>query len=360
MRRSTPVLAVLLLASLLGNALLASRLSRRPEPEPAAARKAPVDRPARAEESAATLKESLDAERRKNEELRARIERLETDKKVLAQDAPGSAPGGAADKLAAFRAKLRKLFNTLKDPAAKAGAVDPDSMVELTDTMMEFFKMSAMRTKEPKLYADYLQAFYEVGLEGEGSPLTADQSAALSKLFVEYGEGLSRVPAAPAGEKLLKEIELEAATMARVRTVLSEQQRAALSKDNMEVLAASNMMSMSYVSGQGAADQIAKQWSALYQLDPAQLPQATSAAQAYVDAMKRLNEESKGKGNLFANSGSPESYDYRLRSVREQLSALQVLSASMTPAQQERLRTQTMREIYMLDGVTVTTVPSDK
>ena len=359
MRRFTPVLAVLLLASLLVNALLAARLSRRPEPEPATARKAAVERSGRADESVATLRESLDAERKKNEELRARIERLETDKKVLAQDAPGSA-SGSADKLAAFRAKLKKLFKMMKDPAAKAGAVDPDSMVELTDTMMEFFKMSATRSKEPKLYADYLQAFYEVGLDGEGAPLTADQSSALSKLFVEYGDGLSRVPPSPAGEKLLKEIELEAATMARVKTILTEQQRTALSKDNLEVLTASNMMSMSYIGGQNAADQIAKQWSALYQLDAAQLPQATAAAQSYVDAIKRLNEENKAKGNPFTNNGSPESYDYRLRSVREQLSALQVLSASMTSVQQERLRTQTVREIFMLDGATVTTIPADK
>ena len=33
------------------------------------------------------------------------------------------------------------------------------------------------------------------------APLTADQSSALSKLFVEYGDGLSRVPPSPAGEK---------------------------------------------------------------------------------------------------------------------------------------------------------------
>jgi hypothetical protein len=360
MRRSTPILAVLLLASLLANGLLAVRLSRRTEPDPIAARKAAAaERAGRPDESVATLKESLDAERKKNEELRVRIERLETDKKVLAQDAPGAA-SGAADKLAAFRAKLKKLFKTMKDPAAKAGAVDPESMVELTDTMMEFFKLSATRAKDPKTYADYLHAFYEVGLDGEGSPLTADQSAALSKMFQEYGEGLGRIPQAPAGEKLLKEIELEAATMARVKSVLTEQQRTAMSKDNMELLAAGNMMSMSYVSSQGAADQIAKQWTALYQLDAAQLPQATVAAQQYVDAMKRLNEETKTKGFPFAQQGTPEAYDYRLRSAREQLAALQTLSGSMTSAQQEKLRTQTMREVYMLDGAATVTVPADK
>ena len=52
MRRSTPILAVLLLASLLANGLLAVRLSRRTEPDPAAARKTAVpERAGRSEES---------------------------------------------------------------------------------------------------------------------------------------------------------------------------------------------------------------------------------------------------------------------------------------------------------------------
>ena len=52
MRRFTPILAVLLLASLLANAMLAVRLSRRGDVESAAARKAPSapDRAVRPEE----------------------------------------------------------------------------------------------------------------------------------------------------------------------------------------------------------------------------------------------------------------------------------------------------------------------
>src|SRR5438093_1269663 len=106
MRRSSPILVVLLGASLLANALLAVRLSRRAEPEPSTGRKAaaPADRVAPGEDPA-SLKESLEAERKRNEDLRARIERLETDKKVLAQQTSGP---GKADKLVAFREKLRK------------------------------------------------------------------------------------------------------------------------------------------------------------------------------------------------------------------------------------------------------------
>ena len=357
MRRSTPILAVLLLASVLANVMLATRFSRRPEPEAATIRKQTPERTVKPEESVASLKESLDAERKKNEELRARIALLETDKKVLAQEAPASS--AAANKLAAFREKLRKLFKIMKDPAAKAGAVDPDSMVELTDTMMEFFKLSAMRTKEPKTYADYLQAFYEIGLEGEGTSLTADQTAALSKALQEYGEGLSKVPTTPAGDRLLKEIELEAATMSRVKSVLTEGQLAAMSKDNMNMVLMGNMMSMSYVPTQGGADTLAQQWSALYQLDPAQLPQAKTAAQSYLDAMARAGE-GKLKPYPYDKSGSPESYEYRLRSVREQTAALNLLSASMTPAQQERLRTQAMKEIFLMDGGALAPPPAEK
>jgi hypothetical protein len=80
------------------------------------------------------------------------------------------------------------------------------------------------------------------------------------------------------------------------------------------------------------------------------MAQAKVAAQAYVDAMSRLDAEKKGgPANPFNQQGSPEFYDARLRSVREQLAALNLLQASMTPAQQERVRTQTMREFILYD-----------
>jgi len=349
MRRSTPILIVLLGASLLGNGLLFSRLSRAPEPEKTAPYRAPgAADPASRTDQIALLKESLEAEKKKNEELRTRIERLETDKKVLVQEPTPAA--GRSEKLAAFRDKLRKLMKVMRDPAAKAGAVDPDSMVELTETMMEFFKLAAIRTREPKTYADYLQAFYEVGLEGDATTvLTPAQSSALSKLFEDFGIALSKVPSSPSGERLLKEIELEGGVMSRVRDLLTGPQRDLLSKDNMNALAAGNMLSMSYISKQGAVDQISQMWTQLYQLDASQQPQAKIAAQAYMDAMNRANAEGK-KSPGFEQSGSPESYEYRLRSVREQLAALNMLSGSMTPAQLERLRTQTLREFMIFDG----------
>src|SRR5205085_8381977 len=171
------------------------------------------------------------------------------------------------DKIAAFREKLRKVMKVMKDPAAKAGAIDAENMVEVTDTMMEFFKMAALRTKEPRTYAEYLQAFYDVGLEGDATALTPAQSSALSKLFEDFGIALSKVPQSPAGERLLKEIELESGVMSRVQDLLTGPQRELLSKNQMSSLAAGNMLSTSYVFKQGAADQIAKMWTQQYQLE---------------------------------------------------------------------------------------------
>lgn len=352
--RSSPVLAVLLFASLLANAVLAVRLSRVPEPAPAPARKAPPTEPAaEKKEDVASLRESLDQERKKAAELQARIERLETDKKVLAQEAPGAAK---TDKLAAFREKLRKLMKLMKDPAAKAGALDPEMMAEATETMMEFMRLAALRAKEPKTYADYLHAFYEIGLEGEGTSLTPPQSAELTRLLHGFGEELARIPPAPAGESLLRQLEVEKGVMTRLKDVLTEPQRKALAEDNMEVLSVGNLMSTTYITRAGAADQIAKQWSALYQLDAAQLPAAQAAAQAYVEALGRIDGPSPG-GIQATRSSSPEAYDRRIASLREQLAALQRLQGSMTPAQQERLRTQTMREILILDGAVTSEAP---
>src|SRR5579862_5301250 len=95
----------------------------------------PGRRPSADGGGAKELRESLAAERDMNKKLRARIDLLETDKKVLAQETPGGA--GKTDKLAAFREKLRKLKKVMKDPAFKDGSgVEPDNMVELTETMM--------------------------------------------------------------------------------------------------------------------------------------------------------------------------------------------------------------------------------
>jgi hypothetical protein len=349
MPRWTPVLAVLLLASLLGNVLLGVRLSRSSGPAGSASIPSRAADPAAEGGGANELRESLAAERDTNKKLRARIDLLETDKKVLAQETPGGA--GKTDKLAAFREKLRKLKKAMKDPAFKNGSgVEPENMVELTETMMELMKMATLRAKDPKTYADYLQAFYEIGLEGEGTSLSGDQSSALHSLLQGYGEALSRVPAVPAGDRLLQELQLEASTMGQVKALLTDPQRSALTKDSMESLASMNMLSTSYVTKQGAADQIAQQWSALYQLDASQLPQAKVAAQSFVDAMARLDSESKDGDPTFSKPGSPEAYAHREESVRQQLAALNLLQASMTSSQVDRLRNQTMKEIHIMDA----------
>lgn len=347
MRQSTPILIVLLGASVIGNVLLASRLSRKAEPDPAAVRPAAAPERSPRPDDAASLRDSLQAEKRKNEELRARIERLETDKKVLAQDVPVTP--GRAEKLEAFRAKLRKLMKLMKDPAAQAGAVDPDNMVELTEVMMEFYKLAATRAKDPKTYADYLQAFYEVGLEGEGTALSAEQSQAIQRLLQDLGDGLSKIPPAPAGDRLIREIELESAVGEKLKALLTQAQRDAISKGEMSAMMMGNMMSTSYVQKQGGAEQIAQMWTAAYQLDPAQQPQVKAAAQSYLDAMSRY-EATQKKPFSFDQPGSPEATQRRLQSVREQISALTVLQGSLTPAQQERIRTQTMREFILFDA----------
>lgn len=192
MRHSTSVLIVLLFASLLGNVLLAVRLSRAgreapPSPSlPAALKRHTVS------DDVPALREALGAEQKKNEELQARVARLETEKRVLAQESSGAAP--KPDRVAAFREKLRKMKKLMSDPALKNGAgADPDSVVELTDAMMDFMKVSAARSKEPKLYAEYLHTFYEIGLDGEGTSLTPAQSDSLTALLQGYGEELSRV-----------------------------------------------------------------------------------------------------------------------------------------------------------------------
>jgi len=348
MRRWNPVLSVLLLASLLANGLLAVRLARSGGEAPASAERPAIGHSAASPSDPAPLRETLAAERKKNEELQARIKLLETDKKVLALETPGTA---RPDKIAAFREKMRKLKKYLTDPAHKnKNDVDPENVVDLTDAMMDIMKMTAARTKEPKAYADCLQAVYEIGLEGEGTSLTTAQTATLNALLQGFAEQISQIPASPAGDRLLREVQVEGAAMGKLQALLTDDQHKALKEINLEGVSSFNFLSTAYVTKEGAATQIAQQWSAAYQLDESQLPQAKAAAQAYVDALARIEAEAPGGDPTFSKPGSPEAYVYRERMVKEQLAALNALQASLTPAQVDRLRTQTMKEIHVIDA----------
>jgi hypothetical protein len=348
MNRSISVLAVLLLASLLGNLLLAVRISRLSDAPTASKGPTLAAERVTSSEDLKALQHSLETERKKNEDLQSRIDRLEIDKKVLAAETP-MVPG-RSEKLAAFKEKLRKLKKMMADPAFKEGnGANPDAMVELTETMMEFMRLSALRAKEPKTYSDYLRTFYEVVLEGDGTSLTADQQAQLNTLLQGYGEDLSRIPPEPAGNRLLQQIQLEGATLGRLQTLFSEAQKSAMAKENMQAMAFSDMLSISYIGKEGAAAQIAQQWTSQYQLDASQNQQAKLAAQSYVDAMARIRGQFNNSDPSIATPGSPEAYEYRVQSIREQLAALSLLQASMTPAQTDRLRTQTMKELHIVD-----------
>jgi hypothetical protein len=82
---------------------------------------------------------------------------------------------------------------------------------------------------------------------------------------------------------------------------------------------------------------------------PSQLPQAKLAAQSYLDAMARIDSENKKEDPVSSKPGSAKAYGYREQAVRQQLAALNVLQASMTPAQADRLRNQAMKEIHIVD-----------
>ena len=165
MRRPVPILAVLLGASLLGNAVLATRMLRTSATPHVAG---PVPGP----RNVAAGEEKFETERKLNASLRKEIERLEADKKVLAQASPADP---AVEQLSQFRESLRKHLKAPPDPTAKSGTVDADSLLEASQFMAPFFKMASLKQKEPRTYADHLRTFFEVELEGEGTALTAAQ-----------------------------------------------------------------------------------------------------------------------------------------------------------------------------------------
>jgi hypothetical protein len=211
--------------------------------------------------------------------------------------------------------------------------------------------MASLKRKEPLAYADQVRAFFEIELEGEATALTAAQSSSLGKMLQEMGQAIARIPSVPAGPWLLKELELEGETMTRVRDLLTEAQRTRLTRGDLNGLVDSELLaSMSILPMKDGADEVVRVWEGQYKLGAAQLPQARAVAQDYVDALLRLEAwVSKAFSFETPENGGWLQYDARVASLRAQIASLDLLLASMTPAQQDLVSIRQMHEFTLDD-----------
>lgn len=333
-RRSTAiVLAILLSASLLANIFLVTRSARHYS-----------DRPTAARPDSSGLQESLAKERARVQELAKTIEQLQEDKKVLAQESPPV----KLSKVAAMAEKLRRMNKVYRDPKAMAEA-GPNTMLELEHASTDIRHLTVNRLQDPKSYGEFLNLFFDICVEGEGTALTPAQKTELSKFVEEMVQSLAQLPPTPVGERMIKELELDASVFQRIESLLTEEQRAAFHEAAMSKTVLLGSVVPNSFSKKDAQFIIASTWQETYQLDKAQGSQALAAAQLYISTVARY-ESSSGVRAWEAGQDmiSPAAYRYRITCLRAQLDALKNLEPSMTPAQLERVRTRGLQEFFML------------
>lgn len=336
MRHSTSILGAALVISALLNIVLLTRGRAEPAPPPA-------PKPAARSEGMSTspVAEELARERALTRELRDTVKRLEEEKSVLAQAAttpgvPAPAPAAAAPKLS-LKDKLRKMKKLFKS-AEEGVQPDQEAVLEMSGEIMEVMRMSLTRGKDPRAYADFLEACTEVSLEDEAA-LTPDQRTQLSSVLKDMADELGRIQAGSAAERLVRELEIESSAMDRVKGLLTPAQADLRAKQGVEDLASMNV-NTSYVQKGNAQDMIVKAWTQAYKLTPEQQPAARAAAESYARELESLGVKGVDMGN----------YSTRLNSLRAQVNALKTLEGALAAEQRDRLRDQAPREFLLLDA----------
>lgn len=346
MRQASVILGVLLGGSLLLNAVL---LMRKPE-IPAASQAPSSSAPVKAVAPGAELV----LERERVRALEARIKVLEDERVVLAQ--ASTAPVPAADPLAGFREKLRKLVRFTMDPKS-ATSMTAEQQLEMAEVYMELYRLQVGRSKDPKAYVEALKTAYGIVLEETGAPLTADQARELDRVFDEYSAVLRGLAGTPALDRFLKELEREgAATEASMRILTPTQQEQA----RTQVLTWMNgSMGIQWMNRSGAEDGLAGAWTQAYGLGDSQKPAVQLAARAYVEGLDRLHAEYKGREHLMYDTEA-DGRAYRLASARLLADALRSLEGSMTTEQREKLRTQTPQEVRIMPEQVFSAPPAEE
>ncbi|HEX7899903.1 MAG TPA: hypothetical protein VF950_19195 [Planctomycetota bacterium] len=364
MNRSTAVLGAALAVSLLLNVVMFSRarLGSATPGAPASRSGGPAAGgvEGRPTSSAAPLAEELERERKLSKELRDTIKRLEADREVLALSATSNAPAAAAKSpTAGLREKLRKMKKLFK--AAETGVQpDQEAVLEMSGEIMEVMKLGLTRGKDPKAYAEFVQACAEVALEDEAA-LTPAQNSEVARVTQEMADALGRITAANPIDRLIRELEVESDAVSRLQGILTSQQKEVMKKGGMDDMPTmSTGMTTTYLQKNNAADTIVKTWTQSYQLQDAQLPAARAAADAFLRDLGGIDAGLKPANQGADANWGQMTYENRVASLRAQMTALKSLEGAMTSAQLERLGTQSPREFRLMDFVTTVEVPEKK
>jgi hypothetical protein len=162
------------------------------------------------------------------------------------------------------------------------------------------------------------------------------------------------------GERLIRELEVEAGALSRMEALLTPEQKEVMKKGGMDDMPSmTSGMTTTYLTKAGAVDTIVKQWTQTYKLEDAQLPAARAAATSFLSTLEGIDKGLTPGAQNAENNWGQMSYETRIGALRAQMSALKTLEGAMTAEQFERLRTQTTREFRLMDVQTFA-VPEKK
>jgi hypothetical protein len=254
---------------------------------------------------------------------------------------PVPMPPAPAGSPAPRRESVRNIRRALL--SGEAGAdLDHDARAAL----LEFHRLAAAPSRDPRAFCDFFREFCAAALEGGGAELRPAQETMLSEIFQEAARAYAGLERLPAAERGLEELAVEASAVRRLLDLLDPSQREALTSSPLGPLVSSAGVNAAAVSRGDAEEAIVAEWGGRYGLQPAQQEQARAAARAYLDALERSG--ALAPASLFLERPlRPEVYEVRLGALREQMAALKILEPSLTPAQLERLRARTPRELVV-------------
>jgi len=323
MRLLRTTAAVLLLASLLSNALLLARGGGRSHSNRTSA-PGPQE-PGRASVQLLTL-------RGRNEILKEKIRRLESSPASALPADPAVSGEAAAPS---FRERIRRYFKLI---ASEAPFEDPESALEISEAYLEFQRAAVDRTKNPAAYDQCLRELFDTLLHDEQLKLTADQSSQFRGILEEYRQGILKVRADSIPEENLADLEIEASAMNRARALLNEEQYG----HTTQLLGGLGFFveAMWYwgVSTPGAEQTLASAWTQAYQLDETQQAAVEEAARSFAETLRQIElEHRRSQG---APRGRAKGYEVRIRAQQAQIASLKRLENVMTPEQKERFRSK--------------------
>lgn len=315
----TITLGVFLGASLLLNAVLASRLSSR-EPVPAG-------RPPAAAAPPAALEKELARERAQRQSLQRRLEEVAREPRPPAVEPPKPAVVSDREKLRAFLRKVLQAKN-----AGDEGPTDPAELAELSSFMTAYYPALLSPSSDPAKFAAFLTGTYEITLEETGAALSAEQKGRLDDLARALVDELARVPRESAVERTLGELEAQKRFLAGFTGLLTPAQTETLQKNAMLRLdTMGRQRSFSGLDDAALAKSVQQDWTSLLSLDAAQQVLAEPAAQRFVQELGR-------RAPPDAAASPVQALDYRIETLKAQQRALESFSGSLTDAQRRQLQ----------------------